>query len=380
MNSEPENINMNSEPENITKMVNNIVDFYCNKLSLNKKNIKVEFEIVMSNEYIYKYSNKHPLVSTVTFLTGNNLLYYFTNIDFDKYKYKKFNSKSLFTVFSNKHKHVNYNKNNYNGIYSINNLNEELLFLDIYCKEKKICTDEITVYDYNKDFQIQNIQQKQINNIFNYEFYDNVIYKNDMSSFNFVKLLIEDINISENIELLDTEINEVVASNRFTNEIKMVYNLKNEYGWKSNRFMQRIHMNNFYDMHICNWLLNETVLKQYIDNIYNVSENDIFFSFIIFTLSDIISFIQTQYNIIEQKNFNVISINILKIDNNYNKTNNTFFTVIIPLNNITIHYNDDTLSNYNVGDVIVFSRLHKYNINLLDNIKYCIIMQIDLID
>jgi len=75
----------------------------------------------------------------------------------------------------------------------------------------------------------------------------------------------------------------------------------------------------FYDIHICNWLLKETASKQYIENIYNVSENDIFFSFIIFTLSDIISFIQKQYNIIEHTNFNVISINILKIDNNYNK-------------------------------------------------------------
>lgn len=378
---------MSIESELIQNIINDIVIFYCNKLNIDKFNINVKFEIISSKNYIYKYSNSNPLVSTVTFLSGNNLLFYFTDIDFYKYKYKMFDdANNLHVVFTNKYKHIYYNKNKFNGIDSLNELSEDLLFIDIYYNNNNYtykCNNDniIDVYEYNNNIlNMQNINNKKIYNILNYNFYDNLIYKNNISSFNFIKILNEDINISDNIYLLNTNNDTQYINSNMTNDINMVYNIKDEYGWKANRFMQRLYQKNFYDLYICNWLINEITFKTYTNNTYHVDNSDIFFSFIVFTIPEIITFIQKQYNINETQKYDVSAINILKIDNNYsNQLTNSFFTAIIPLNNVTIFFNDETFRNYDTGDIIVFSKLHKFNINFTDCIKFCIAIDINIL-
>ena len=175
-----------------------------------KQNIIAEYYLQQNNcieSFDLNYNSKSPLFSSLTFLTENNMdfVYLFTNIDFEKYKYKEFSNefeKSLCFSFPEIGKTIFYDGSKYNGHILLNeiydqNFTQTILYVN-YFEKDKYSTNNILNKNVllNKNYDIDFYKKSNIsspkelienNEFLNYDFIENLFYQKNKTSLELFK-------------------------------------------------------------------------------------------------------------------------------------------------------------------------------------------------
>ena len=180
--------------------------FHSKRLNIDLSNIYIEFMIKSKpNIHIQKIKSEKnktyitPICSTITYLTEKYYPVIFTNINFDDYKYKKFNNE-IHISFAEKNKHIVYDgskfsgeiniyneyENNENNILIINLYNIKPININYYddnnfklSSKKNTDTSEIQLLK-NK-LETQEIERPKVlildTKIINYDFFEKLFYE-----------------------------------------------------------------------------------------------------------------------------------------------------------------------------------------------------------
>lgn len=210
----------------VTDFIKQIVLFNCSKINKNPDNVYVEyyFETPVCNTVNF-VKNRVPLISSVTFLhDAPNVFSIFTDISFDKYKYKKYTkneNNKLFVSALEKNKHIIYDSTK--AVIFVNRETTNIpltLFVSIFEQIPEQCI----IYQHNPEQNFSIIENKTdniaINNFFNFDFYENLLYQKNNDCIKFIWMIFDEGSHSKNIEFTDT----------FDINIESIQNLKNKHG------------------------------------------------------------------------------------------------------------------------------------------------------
>lgn len=378
------------------------IEFWCKSTTdLNKFHFDCdEYEKLINNNYIY------PLLSNIVYLNDSIYPTLITNIDLEKYKYKEFeNEKNITLVFPKKNKHISFDGSKRHGVTSIfseEDVNEPRYIIAInlwnvkptnveyYQKEKtnKMYDNKIQVININPCNECENIIV--VKDILNYDFFENLFYKNknknncvifsDLLKIEFYEnnkyiFKIEEKNEEKNVEL--TKANKLLID---IENIKTIDNIVS-----TNRFLQRCILNNIYSQDTCNWIINESELYAkenggWTTNRHNnypttdIPVNSIkpIFKYVLGTIPNIMTKIYKSYCIPESISINIVDLFIVKYEKGaQNKleihTDGSFITFSIMLSSSKDYegggteFNDGIQTFLEQGDILVHSGYVKHS-------------------
>ncbi len=311
------------------------------------------------NERKINKKNLNPLMSCVNYFNDNELPLLITNINFEEYKFKKFENKNdIQLVFPEKNKQVTFNGSNYHGVIDIfNKLNEmpfERYMLAINLWSKKPLNIEYynntnNNLEFNKETQLVTIEENNTfkelelnseNNIFNFDFYESILYNN--KNFNIPAEIIDlvknettngcnknyKISYKKYIESsikkndnLSNLIKDIKLINTFDSSNNKIQPLDIFY----NRFLQRFTYNKMFSKNVCEWIIFES--EEYAKNNggwttrrhKNYPTTDIpvvkiknIFNFVLFSFNHIFDKIKKSYFFTEEISFNICDLFVVK--------------------------------------------------------------------
>lgn len=311
------------------------------------------------NERNNNSKNYNPFMSCVSYFNDNEFPVLLTNINFEEYKFKKFENKNnIQLIFPEKNKQVTFDGSYYHGVVDIfNKLNEtpfERYMLAINLWNKKPLNIEYynnsnNNLEFNKETQLITIEENntfkdlELNlekNIFNFNFYESMLYNN--KNFNIpaeiTELIKNEIEIfgNKNFKICYNKCVEssIKKNNNFSNLIKDI-NLINVFDNSNNkitplevfynRFLQRFSYNKLYSKNVCEWIIFES--EEYAKNNggwttrrhENYPTTDIpvvkiknIFNFVLFSFNDIFNKIKKSYCFTEEVSFNICDLFVVK--------------------------------------------------------------------
>ena len=363
--------------------VKQIALFNCGKIGKKINNVFVEFyfEIPSSNEV--KFGTSSPLISSVTILNDSpNILAVFTDISADVYKYKKYKNnekRKLCVLTLENKKHITYNASNASLFMNRNSECAKVaLFMNIFeSSQEQPSFDEEPSASFN-NIEIRNVE---INNKFNFEFYQNLLYKNNKYCMNFIWMILDDGTHTKNIEFAD--VFDINVENDKKIKIKYGGNLiediveMNNFKCKSNRFYQRFQIKNILSKKICNWFVDEIEkhakingwktdnFKKHVTNDITLSDlktiHDYFFNY---ELTNIINMIEKMYCLPSTIKYEIANLNIIKYSNDLiagleKHTDSSFITFNISLNDVSEYegggtsFNDGLTFKNEIGEMLI---------------------------
>lgn len=390
-----------TEDNSLHNFITFIATFNISKINKNLDDFIIEFYFgtpLDCKTNFMKNKTMFPSLSSITLLdnfksqsTENKDCldsYFFTDINFESYKYKKYRKqekgKKVVMTQINKNMHIIYNSQCANIF--IGKKSPLVLFVNLW--DKNACFSEknelISIFDVKlsiDNLQITEVtkQQIELNNNLSNEFYENILYKNNMDSIKFLLMVFKEHNseIIEFTDIYDISIEETKKlKNKYGDVINDVLDVNKSY-IKHNRFYQRFIKEKLLSNEICNWILNETEIfvNKYgwdIDNFKNYPTLDlklykltkIHDYFLNYELAKIMKYIEKSYCLPSETRFDITDLTILKYSNelqNYldSHVDSSFITFNIALNNITEYdgggtYFDDGLTvKIDKGDMLI---------------------------
>jgi len=355
-----------------------------------------EFEKKTNNTYIY------PLLSNIIYLNDSIYPTIITNIDLEKYKYKDFNNeKNITIVFPKKNKHISFDGCNKHGVSAIFEENKEddpryILAINLWNKKPT----NVAYYESRQTESLYNIQIPFINidkndlkntiivkDILNYDFFEDLLYKNMHKCLIFSDLLKKSYHDGEyffNIEEKREECNlEKIENNKLINDIENITTIDNIVS--NNRFLQRFILNNIYSKDTCNWIINESELYAKENGGWTTNRHNNYpttdipidkikhiFKYVLGSLDNIITKIYKHYCMPTSININILDLFIVKYEeSSQNKldihTDGSFLTFSIMLSSRNDYEGGGTQFNDGIkvfleqGDVLVHSGSVKHS-------------------
>lgn len=445
---------LNSEQESfsfIEKIVYDITLYHCKKHSKNIDEIVTEFYFDFSNSSVLcqnKNKKNKLFLSCMTiidnYLSTNssnvnneyNFECIFTNLNYDDYKYKKFdeqtyiinNLNKISLVYLNNNLHLVFDGNKIQCFTKSTENNNIILFINLYeslndftnkniSNEHFKLNNKIDLFNKNEEKVIlQELDSSKstpigVENILNSDFYENILYKKNIKKMlYFVDLLQTEeiitkniiLNIYDNFKLSSKiQINEIIHQ-RVGNLITDIENCNKEIFTYNNRFLQRFKHTNIISENICKWLINESE-KYAINNGGWTSENfityktldiklekipNIFEYFLNIEIKNILDTIQKDYCLPINTEFIITDLNIIKYKKGIQEgldfhRDNSFITFNICLNDDfegggTL-FEDGLLMLTNKGDMIVHSgKINHKGIPILSGERYILIGFVDI--
>jgi hypothetical protein len=364
----------------IEKIVYEIASYHINNINMNiNENMFVEFWFKDYYDYnfhfdcdenIKKLYNKyeHPLLSCVTYLNEHDIPTILTDINYDDYKYKNFENKDMFIAsFPKLGKQITFDPTIYHGIamfyknsnydkryiLAINLWNKKPLNIEYYdyntCIKKKYenIKDDINdtnindtnindtnIIEYNNIINIEkdNIEMEEINvsnKIINFDFFENLLYKNKKD---LLHIFVDYIKDSKNhcFKFIKNDIEKNLLYEKLKNKYDNILDDYNKINNQNNliiynRFLQRFQYNKIYTPDICKWIVDECehyalynngwMKKRHsyyattdlpIDNIKTI------FNYIMTSLNTITSKIEKAYNLNNNVKLNYKDIFVVK--------------------------------------------------------------------
>ena len=388
------------------------IEFWCkNNVKLNNFHFDCdEHKKSTENNFVY------PLLSNIIYL--NNSIYptVITDIDLEKYKYKDFqNEKNIMIVFPKKNKHITFDGSKKHGVASIfeeDKTNEPRYIIAINLWDKKPTNVEyyqkqLTPKSYNNKTQIVNILPcKEVENVIfikdvlNYDFFENLFYKNKNACLVFSDLLktgfYENDEYIFKIEEKDEENIIIINEEKLITDCKNIKTIDNIYS--NNRFLQRFVFNNIYSQDTCEWLINESELyakenggwTTHRHNNYPTTDIPIenikpIFKYVLGTVPNIIKKIYKSYCIPESTSINIVDLFIVKYDKDaQNKlethTDGSFISFNIMLSSSKDYegggteFNDGIKMFLDQGEVLVHSGYVKHSgLEVTKGVRYILV-------
>jgi len=384
------------------KDTNYIEFWYKNKVNLHN-NFHFdcdEYERIVNNDYIY------PLLSNIIYLNDSEYPTIITNINLEKYKYKEFDDeKDITIIFPKKNKMLSFDGSKRHGVCSIFNENNKsnprhILAINLWNKKptnveyyESIKTEKL----YNKQIPLININADKVidckknimleKNTLNYDFFENLLYKNIHKYPIFSDLLKkyydDGIYFFKLEEKCDEYNLEKIEKNKLINDIENIKTIDNIVS--NNRFLQRFILNNIYSEDTCKWIINESELyakenggwtttrhENYPTTDLPVDKIKSIFKYILGTLPNIISKIHKYYCIPENTETNILDLFIVKYEeDSQNKldmhTDGSFLTFSIMLSSSKDYEGGGTQFNDGIkvfleqGDLLVHSGYVKHS-------------------
>lgn len=418
---------LNTNKDNFTileKYIFDLIQFYQNK---NKDNINfIEFWCkscinistvhVDGDEYLKKNNEfSYPLKSLVSYFNDNNNPTLITNIDREKYLYKKFEDEdSIIFSLPRENKVLIFDGNKYHGVNfkNENGKKEERIIIAVNIWDKK--PEHINYYNnkninYNKNddiftflenFKIDTIN---VNNLINYDLFDNICYQ----SKNVYPLFLDYIhnNCSNYIFKKNKKNNQnldILLRNKYGKLIDDINFMLNN-TQKINRFYQRFHIKNVITPEIGKWIIEES--EEYAFNFgwttqrhNNYPTTDIevkniksvlrFFN-ILFN-HKIKNIIRKSYNLNNDVEFNINDIFVVKYNEKQQSflemhNDGTFLSFNILLNSQNdfegggTMFEDGIIMNSNCGDLLLHSSLIKHSgLQVYKGTRYVLVCFLDL--
>jgi hypothetical protein len=372
---------------NGNELIEQIIIFNCSKINKSPNDVHIEyyFEKPISNDVKF-VKNRLSLLSSVTLLNdAPNILSLFTDISFDKYKYKKYtkinNNKILVSAFE-KNKHIIYNSTNAILFTSRESTDiPQVLFINIYEKDN---ASLLKIMDFNKNLSISINELKQdnivINNVFNFDFYESLLYQKNNDCIKIIWMIYDEGNHSNNIEFVDIFDIHAESTNKLKNKygdvIQDIMEINN-LSFKLNRFFQRFTVKNFLSKEICKWFIDETEsyvaengwdtknFENYITTDINLMKlKNIQEYFFKYELKKIITLIEQCYCLSCETNFDITDLNIIKYENELisglkKHRDSSFITFNISLNSNNeyegggTYFDDGITINNDIGDILI---------------------------
>ena len=215
--------------DSFEKCIHAISLFHCKKNNYDFNDIIVEYSVnltvglnvnkpfskkgyTLSNDNDSEKKNVSPLLSTITTLNDSDYYLFFTNINKEKYMYKEFEHVDFFVLYTNCMKHIVVDHSKIYGSY--NYLDKDVYILNINIWEKNTNFENLCEYtkkSKNDDIQFgidENVESKEfeLDNILTFNFYENLIYKNDKNVFNFLDMLDNEIMNNASVSFIEKEV------------------------------------------------------------------------------------------------------------------------------------------------------------------------------
>jgi hypothetical protein len=415
----------------LEKYVYDISMFHFNRLNieynLDKNYIEFWFKNIVDlnnyhfdcDEYERKINNNftYPLLSSITYLNDSIYPTIITDIDLEKYKYKNFqNEKNITLVFPKKNKHIIFDGSKRHGVTSIfeeDNINNSRYIIAINLWNIKPRNIEYykncqTTKAYSREIQILSIQQCNeveniivVKNILNYDFFENLFYKNKNICRVFSEMLkhkfYEKNKYIFKIEEQDEESQiEKRKKEKLFIDIENIKTIDNIIS--NNRFLQRFILYNIYSQDTCNWIIKESELYAKENGGWSTNRHDNYpttdipidsikpiFNYVLGTMPNIMSKIYKYYCIPENIIININDLFIVKYDKNFqNKleihTDGSFITFNIMLSSSKDYegggteFMDGIQTFLEQGDVLVHSGYVKHEgLKVTKGIRYILV-------
>jgi prolyl 4-hydroxylase len=389
------------------EFIKQIILFNCSKINKSPDDVHIEYyyENPICNDVKFA-KNRLPLLSSVTLLNNApNTLSVFTDISFEKYKYKKYtkinNNKIVVSSFE-KNKHIIYNSTNA-ILFTSRELKDipQVLFINIYDKDNTSTTTEGV-----SNFVELKSDKIAINNVFNFEFYESLLYQKNNDCVKFIWMVFDEGNHSTNIEFVDTYDIHAESTKKLKNKygdvIQDIMEINNS-TLKLNRFFQRFTVKNFMSKEICKWFIDETEnyvsehgwdtknFENYITTDINLIKiKNIQEYFFKYELKKIMTLIEQSYCLPQGTHFDITDLNIIKYDNELifglkNHSDSSFITFNIALNSINEYegggtYFDDGITTKNdIGDILIHcGKINHMGIPIKTGLRYILVGLINI--
>lgn len=372
-----------------------------------------EFEKKTSLKYIY------PLLSSVSYFNNSDIPTMITNIDMERYKYKDFYKDiSLYITFPRINKQITFEPKYFHGSSLLNEIQEnKRLIIAINLWSRK--PTNIDFYEsnnevYNKNeiiFNYKNINNNIIdiplsNNIINYDFIENILYKNEDTLFYKFKNIIYDLKQNEihNIYklFLDDNCTKKETNSKLKNKYGDIINDINEIldneNIKYNRFLQRFTYNNFYNSDVCKWIINESEKYAKLNEGWTTKRHNNYpttdlpveritsiFSYVLQSLDSISKIIKQSYGIDDSIVLDINDIFIVKYKHDEQNSldlheDGSFITFNILLNSNSefegggTYFDDGLTVKPNQGDLLIHCGKIKHSgISITKGIRYLLV-------
>jgi len=260
--------------ENIIFQISN---FHLNRLNMKMdESIFIEFWLknktktpnmhLDCDEYERKHNKKYfyPFLSCITYLNDHSDPTFISNVDYEQYKYKDFDTQLGFSlIFPEKGKHVCFDGSKYHGVtcFDNENLHRHILAINIW-RDKK--PKNVDYYETSNRLQLNptiGFEDLEYNNIYltenssiNISIFDELLYNHCNEKLLEIKERKEN---GKNITIIfkKKEIMEVMDK-KMDIQADLDF-IKNENEFTVNRFLQRLVFPKIFTPDICKWIISE---------------------------------------------------------------------------------------------------------------------------
>lgn len=407
---------LNKEIDNFIELyVHKIACFHLNRIGLlfdENKHIEFTFynknylinNYILSNSFIIDNEIISPIGTTITyFYDDDNSTTVIANISYAKYKYKGFFDDDFKLTFSlpRKKKQIYFDDiENYYYRCKVHELNNDMeLIIKIWERKPDIpyfyfnnyiiqqlkldkSSFDIDINEKNDIINKINITEEKYVELFTLNFIDELIYSLNFDNLSKLTSLFKEYN-NDNFIIIQKKLTQNddnflnknnPSSPKFQNSKILVEN--------DCRFIQRLHISNYYTKAICNWIIQEIVHSELEWNNdakyhYIVSEKiPEVFNFILISIRNIITEVNKFYGLNNSTDYKIKDILFIKYDNNILlnsilpnsnfSSDNSCFIFKILLSDINefsggnISFEDYNLKYMDTGDIIIHNGFLKY--------------------
>jgi hypothetical protein len=378
----------------------------------------IDFSLIDDlNIYTIEYNKnnkKHPILSTITYLSDDCDALFFTNVELENYKYKEFyDEHKIIIAQPEKNKQILFPSSQYYGkLKSKNNIENKNLYLKInlwdniiniqhnYYSPDNICKENISI-----NLELIN-NNTVINKLAKTNFFENLFFDNTESTCIDVLRLYQS-NIEKNTDILleiknKTEDYEELIDKygeELAKDIIPFFDNNNKYELSHlNRFYKNKILNNGLPKEVCYWIINESEKKKDLwtdskyanyNNYLNIEKIPSVLNFILF----ISNFWFIEINNLYKMNvkFNIKDIFVSKYnfkkDNDSSKNrDDSFLTINILLNPQSdfvgdeIEFNNEEKINISQSDLLIYNgKTIRTKGNVSDGTKYILAIMLDLL-
>ena len=394
----------------LEKYVYDLSKVHAKNLNLNDNNYYVEFwfkntfqshELHVDcdeHEKTLKSIYNYPLLSCLSYFNKTHTPTILTNIDIDKYIYKKFHEdNNFYFIFPNINTHITFNPSFFHGSAILNdnyNLSDERIIIAFNIWK----TPPINVPYYNNynnhSYSPNNkifLIQKNISHIknipvsqqeLNFDTMEDILYAKNPNAFKKFNKFIDNVLIGQIIvdKNIDLNIKKDKLVNKYGNIVNEI-NYIQENSIKYNRFFQRFVYNNIYNPDVCNWIIFESekyasnnggwTTKRHIN--YPTTDIPVYLinsisTFIFQYSSTIYNLIKDSYQLPENIGLDIIDLFIVKYEEdkqNYlsSHKDGSFISFSILLSNHNdfegggTQFEDGLVTKIKQGDILIHSSL-----------------------
>lgn len=261
-------------PDILEKYIYDTVSYNLNRLkNYSIEDYSVEFKVLTdlnANKYSISCDNtigqhelKYPVMSILTNMSENTLNFILTDINFNQYKFKQFNEQDILHLFyMHTYSGLVFDSSKYHGFYesSTNNHEHLALLISIYPYKRTDIplylsnnSKKLHIKNYINEPNIKYLQDTQTINVnfFNYDFFNELIYKNTLTSCASNK--IDELKLSNTYHiLLQPDNTETTINNNMDDETEDKYDYSTD-----KRFLQRFIHKDIFTPYLCNWINKE---------------------------------------------------------------------------------------------------------------------------